>query len=49
MIRHPNWRPPGNTRFKRPLEISNDSNKIINGIMSVIIIIKDTVKKKDDE
>ncbi|CAG8678043.1 3766_t:CDS:2 [Rhizophagus irregularis] len=31
VIRHPKGRPPGNTRFKRPLEISNDSNKITNG------------------
>jgi hypothetical protein len=31
VIRHPKGRLPGNTRFKRPLKISNDSNKITNG------------------
>ncbi|CAB5369706.1 unnamed protein product [Rhizophagus irregularis] len=29
--RHPKGRLPENTRFKRPLETSNDSNKITNG------------------
>ncbi|PKC12193.1 hypothetical protein RhiirA5_412115 [Rhizophagus irregularis] len=57
--RHPKGRLPENTRFKRPLETSNDSNKITNGRLKtnvVVVIIKDiimllvhqiTVKRKE--